>query len=180
MTIRAAAVRRLQDLRDALTTIPDSRTWRSCGLVYGLFLGIALPIGFRSGLLRPGPAHLTPAELIGSGVLLFVQPALVEEIVFRGVLLPRDGRSWPRGRLVLVAGAALAVYVASHPINARLFRPQVLGLFESPAYLALTTLLGLACTAAFFISRSIWPSVAIHWLTVVIWIWLLGGRQLLG
>ena len=117
--------------------------------------------------------------MIGSGLLLFVQPALVEEIVFRGLLLPRNGGSLPRGRLVLVAGAALAVYVVSHPINARLFRPQALGLFESAPYLALATLLGLACTAAYLISRSIWPSVAIHWLTVVIWIWLLGGRNLL-
>ena len=180
MTIRSAVHRRLQDLRDALTSIPDSRTWRACGLVYGLFLACALPIGLLSGLLRPGVARLTPPEMIGSGVLLFFQPALVEEIVFRGLLLPRNGGSWPRGRLMIVAGAALFVYVASHPINARLFRPQVLGLFESPAYLALATLLGLACTAAYLISRSIWPSVAIHWLTVVAWVWLLGGRNWLG
>jgi|SRR5437867_303849 predicted Abi (CAAX) family protease len=117
--------------------------------------------------------------MIGSGLLLFVQPALVEEIVFRGLLLPRKADSWPRGRLVLVAAAALAAYVVSHPINARLFRPQVLGVFESAPYLVLTTLLGLACTAAYLISRSIWPPVAIHWLTVVLWIWLLGGQALL-
>jgi predicted Abi (CAAX) family protease len=117
--------------------------------------------------------------MIGSSALLFLQPALVEELVFRGLLLPRNGRSLPRGRLVIVAGAALAVYVASHPIDALLFRPQILGLFASPAYLALTTLLGLACTAAYLISRSIWPAVAIHWLTVVIWIGLLGGQALL-
>jgi predicted Abi (CAAX) family protease len=179
VTIRSAAYRRLQDLRDALTTIPDSRTWRTCLLVYGLFLACALPIGLLSGLLRPGLARLAPSEMIGAGVLLFFYPALVEEIVFRGLLLPRSGGSLPRGRLMVVAGAALFVYVASHPINAGLFRPQILGLFASPAYLALTTLLGLACTAAYLISRSIWPAVAIHWLTVVIWIWLLGGRALL-
>ena len=132
-----------------------------------------------SGLLRPGFATLTPAGMIGSGALLFVQPALVEEIVFRGLLLPRDYRSLPRGRLVAIAFVALVLYVVSHPINARLFRPQVLGLFESPAYLAITTLLGLACTATYLISRSLWPSVAIHWLTVVLWIWLLGGQALL-
>lgn len=180
MTIRSVAHRRLQDLREAVTTIPDWRTWRTCALVYGLFLVCALPVGLLSHLLRPSVAHLTPAEMIGAGLLLLVQPALVEEVVFRGLLLPRNGGSLPRGRLVLVAGAALAVYVASHPINARLFRPQVLGLFESTPYLVLATLLGLACTAAYLISRSIWPSVAIHWLTVMIWIWLLGGRNLLG
>lgn len=132
-----------------------------------------------SGLLRPGIATLTPAQMIGFSVLLFAQPALVEEIVFRGLLLPRDGRSLPRGRLLAIAGVALVLYVVSHPINARLFRPQVLGLFESPAYLALTTLLGIACTATYLISRSIWPPVVLHWLTVVVWIWLLGGQAVL-
>jgi predicted Abi (CAAX) family protease len=179
VTIRSAARRRLQDLRDALTTIPDWRTWRTCGLVYGLFLICAFPVGLLSGLVRPDSASLTWNELVGSGLLLFVHPALTEEIVFRGLLLPRDSRSWPRGRLLVVAGAALVVYVASHPINALLFRPQAVGLFESMPYLALATLLGLTCTVTYLISRSIWPPIAIHWLTVVIWIWFLGGRALL-
>jgi predicted Abi (CAAX) family protease len=85
----------------------------------------------------------------------------------------------PRGRVLLIAGGALALYVASHPLNAILFRPQALALFESPVYLTLATLLGAACTAAYFISRSIWPPVAIHWLTVVAWLYLLGGHALL-
>jgi predicted Abi (CAAX) family protease len=179
VTTRSVVGRRLQDLRDALTTIPDWRTWRNCALVYGLFLIGALPTGLASGLIRPATASLTPIELIGSGLLLFLQPALAEEIVFRGLLLPRDARSWPRWRLIPVAGAALAVYVVSHPINAMLFRPQVLSLFESAPYLLLTTLLGVTCTVTYLISRSIWPSVAIHWLTLVTWIWLLGGHALL-
>jgi predicted Abi (CAAX) family protease len=169
----------MRDLRDALTTIPDWRTWRNCGLVYGLFLICALPVGLRSGLVRAETASLTRHELVGSGLLLFVHPALVEELVFRGLLIPRDGRLWPRGRLMLVAGTALVLYVASHPINALLFRPQVLGLFGSTPYLVLATLLGLTCTATYLISRSIWPPVAIHWATVVTWIWLLGGQSLL-
>src|SRR5215467_2488895 len=179
VTIRSVVGRRLQDVRDALTTIPDWQTWRTCGLVYGLFLIGALPTGLASGLIRPATASLTPIELIGSGLLLFVQPALIEEIVFRGLLLPRDARSWPRRRLIPVAGVALVVYVVSHPINAMLFRPRVLSVFESMPYLLLTTLLGVTCTVTYLMSRSIWPSVAIHWLTVVTWIWLLGGRALL-
>ena len=85
----------------------------------------------------------------------------------------------PRSRVTVVAGLALAIYVASHPLNAWLFRPQVLSLFSSETYLVLTTLLGLTCTATYWISRSIWPSVFIHWVTVIVWIALLGGRALL-
>jgi predicted Abi (CAAX) family protease len=108
---------------------------------------------------------------------LLIQPSLVEEIVFRGLLLPRDARTMPRRRLAVVVATALAVYVASHPLNAWLFRPDVLSLFTSPVYLMLAALLGLACTIAYFISRSIWPPVAMHWLTVVTWIWFLGGQR---
>jgi predicted Abi (CAAX) family protease len=174
-----AARRRLQDLHDALTTIPDWRTWRTCGLIYGLFLICAFPLGLMSGLVRAQPAALTPGEVITSGLLLFVHPAMAEEIIFRGLLLPRDGRSWPRARLIAVAAAALGLYVVSHPINALMFRPQVLGLFASAPYLALATLLGLTCTLLYLISKSLWPPIAIHWLTVVTWIWLLGGQAAL-
>jgi uncharacterized protein len=179
VTNRSVALERLRDLRDALTTIPDWRTWRTCALVYGFFLAAALPVGLLSGLLRPATPHASPGEMAGAGVLLFVQPALMEEIVFRGLLLPRGWGSMRRGRLVVVAGIALALYVASHPINAWLFRPQAFDLFASPAYLVLATLLGLACTATYLISRSIWPPVAVHWLSVATWIWFLGGQALL-
>ena len=179
VTMRSLAERRLTDLRDALITIPDWRTWRTCAFEYSLILICAVPIGLLSGLLRPSLSRLSPAEMAAAGLLLFVQPALAEEIVFRGLLLPRHAGSMSRGRLIAVAGAALVVYVASHPLNALLFRPGALSLFESPAYLVLTALLGLACTATYFISRSIWPPVALHWLTMLTWIWLLDGEALL-
>jgi uncharacterized protein len=179
VTIGSAIDRRGRDVRDALTTMPGWRAWRACAILYVVFLLCAAPIGLASGVIRPGAAHLSAIELLTSGALIFIQPALVEEIVFRALLLPRDTSSIGRGRLLAVAAVALAVYVASHPINAMLFRPQLLPLFASPAYLLLTALLGATCTAAYFISRSIWPAVAIHWLTVVAWIWLLGGQRLL-
>jgi uncharacterized protein len=177
--MRALAARRVSDLRAALITIPDARTWRTCALAYVVFLAAAAPLGLASGLLRPSLARLRPAEFVTGAVLLFVQPAFVEELLFRVLLLPRDPRSMRGNRVLVVTGGALALYVASHPLNAWLFRPHVLGLFASPAYLTLATLLGLTCTATYFISRSIWPPVVVHWLSVVTWIWLLGGQALL-
>lgn len=136
-------------------------------------------IGLTSGLLRVEVSHANAADAIRIAALLFIQPALFEEIVFRGLLLPRDVRWMPRARVLVFAGLALAVYVGSHPLNAWLFRPQVLTLFSSGTYLVLTTLLGLTCTATYWVSRAIWPSVFIHWFTVVVWIAFLGGRALL-
>jgi predicted Abi (CAAX) family protease len=150
-----------------------------CAFVYCLFLVCAVPIGLLSGLLRPGLPQLSPAELIGTGLLLLVHPAMTEEIVFRGLLLPRHADSMSRGRRLVLAAAALAAYVASHPLTALLFRQEALSLFENPIYLVLVALLGLSCTATYLISQSIWPPVALHWLTVVAWIWFFGGHALL-
>jgi predicted Abi (CAAX) family protease len=179
MTVRSVAASRWRDLRDALTTLPDARTWASCGVVFAAFLLCAVPFGLVAGLLRVDTSVVNSGDAIRIAALIFIQPALFEETVFRGLLLPRDVRSMSPSRAAVVAGLALAVYVASHPLNAWMFRPQVLTLFSSQAYLVLTTLLGLTYTITYWISRSIWPSVVIHWLTVVAWIVFFGGRALL-
>jgi predicted Abi (CAAX) family protease len=165
-------------LLGAVTTLPAARTWGRCALAYAVFLACAVPIGVVSGLLHPSLPDARPAEIAGTCLMVFVHPAFVEEMIFRALLLPRNAASMRRSRLFLAAGVALALYVASHPLNAVLFRPQALGLFASPAYLTLAAMLGATCTWAYVTSRSIWPPVTIHWLTVVAWIWLLGGRAL--
>jgi predicted Abi (CAAX) family protease len=163
----------------ALTTIPDWRAWGRCALAYGIFLCCALPLGLLTGLLRASVPHVAPAVMLGTSAIVFVHPAFVEELIFRVLLLPRETATIRRGRLTVMAVAALALYVASHPLNAILFRPQLRSLFESSAYLSLAALLGATCTAAYWISRSIWPPVLIHWLTVLVWLYLFGGWALL-
>src|SRR5215831_14907883 len=95
-TLRSLAIRRWNDLREALTTLPDVRTWLACALGYALFLLVAATIGLASGLLRVEASHAGAADAIRLAALLFIQPALFEEMVFRGLLLPRDVRSMPR------------------------------------------------------------------------------------
>jgi uncharacterized protein len=176
VTIRSALLGRLKDLREAILTVPDARTWGTCAVVYVVFLTCAAPIGLLSGLLKTSVPHLSAVDMLAAGILLLGRPAFVEEIVFRGLLLPRDPRSIRRGRVVPVAVAALIVYVGAHPLNALLTWPASLAVFGNPVYLLLTALLGIACTAAYWISRSIWPPVVIHWVTVIAWLWLLGGQ----
>src|SRR5215472_1201060 len=108
-TLRSLAIRRWNDLSRALTTAPDARTWLACALVYAAFLLLAAPIGLTSGLLRPTALHLDARDALVTGVVLLIQPALVEEILFRGLLLPRDARTMPRRRLAVVAVTALAI-----------------------------------------------------------------------
>ena len=163
----------------ALRTLPDLRTWAKCGILYGIFLAAALLIGLLTGFLHPGVSQATPMAMIATSLIVFVHPAFVEELIFRVVLLPRDPTSMPRGRAMGIAVVALALYVGSHPLNAVLFRPEAAPVFENTVYLLVVTMLGLTCTAAYWISKSIWPAVTIHWLTVVLWLWLLGGQALL-
>ena len=60
------------------------------------------------------------------------------------------------------AALALALFVLWHPAQVWL------GLLIAAA-------LGLTCTLAWRMTGSIWPAVAIHWVTVVGWKAVLGG-----
>jgi predicted Abi (CAAX) family protease len=113
-------------------------------------------------------------------VYLLLRPSLVEEKFFRAVLLPRDTTRVRRPYLITTAVVALTAFIVSHPINAWLFRPAALVLFTNPMFLVCATLLGIMCTLTYLISRSLWPPVLFHWITVVIWILFLGGQGLIG
>jgi predicted Abi (CAAX) family protease len=171
---------RVRDVRAALITMPSRRAWLNCLLVYAAFLVCALPLGLMTGVVRLSPASLPPATAIGIAVVALLHPAFVEELIFRALLIPRRIRELAAGRALLIAALALAAYVASHPLNAVLFRPSALAIFSNPAYLLLAALLGVACTIVYALSGSIWPAVLLHWITAVVWILVLGGQALLG
>jgi predicted Abi (CAAX) family protease len=178
--MRAAVLGRLADMRAAITTLPDAETWRRCLLVYVAFLACVTPLGLASGFLQPGLAALTPARLAVLPIYLLLRPALVEELFFRAALLPRDCTRVSKRRLIGNAVVALVVFVASHPLHGWLTRPAALTLFSSPIFLTCATLLGIACTLTYLISRSLWPPVLLHWISVLIWITMLGGQGLVG
>lgn len=138
---------------------------------YGL---LAFPLARRSGLL-PRRWHWAPwRQLLPRAVVLFLFPALGEELLFRALLLPTrfDGV----GVMAQVPWVALSVglFVAWHPLLARTRRDPLRTLLADRRFLVQATLLGLACSLAYLVSGSIWPPVLIHWLTVVVW--LLGHR----
>jgi predicted Abi (CAAX) family protease len=177
-TAQAFLLRRMRDLRAGCTTMPPAAVWRRCLLYYLVFLACALPLGLASGLLQVQPLRVGSGKLLGLAAYLFLRPALVEELVFRGLLLPRDSSAIPRLRLLAISAGSLSLFVVSHPLNGILFRSAALGLFTNPWFLAVAALLGATCTVAYLVSGSVWPGVAVHWLTVAGWIILLGGQGL--
>ncbi len=156
-------------------TMPSLADW-GLTLLVGLGLAvIALPIGYRSGLL-----HWTPwtaswkdwtAALLG-----LLGWALGTELVFRVLLLPYP-KSWmPTGTWWAWALLGLGVFVAVYVLYGRKFRPADSAFAQPPLWI-LITLLGIASTLVYRFTGSLWTITVLHWAAASMWWLLLGGHQ---
>jgi predicted Abi (CAAX) family protease len=66
-----------------------------------------------------------------------------------------------------------------HPLNALTINSGAQAFFYDPYFLAIVFFLGIVCSLTYILSRSLWVPIIIHWLTVVVWVIFLGGRNLL-
>jgi predicted Abi (CAAX) family protease len=156
----------------ALTTWPSPRQWLMAAAVGLVALAIEGAIGLAGGFLRPAPADwsVLPFSLL---LAVFV-PALGEEAVFRGLLIPsrRDRRD-----VTLALLLSTAAFVAWHVVEGLTFMPAASPIFLRADFLAMTAVLGLACGVLRHRTGSLWPAVAVHWLEVAIWQIGFGGGQ---
>ncbi|MDN3520195.1 CPBP family glutamic-type intramembrane protease [Halomonas ramblicola] len=137
---------------------------------------ISLTVGLNSGLLR---FELISAELVFLLPLtLFIFPALLEEAFFRGVLIPRQIIERGRWQVVIAIAWSTLLFVLWHPLNAVTFNSSAMPTFLDPAFLLIVAILGVTCGYGYVVSKSIWVPVLIHWATVVVWVFFLGGRNL--
>lgn len=155
--------------------LPRQQDWLKLAFAIVIYSAIAIPLGFKFGLLR----WQRWQESLGSGLklipALFLMPALVEELVFRVMALPYPTELnlfWPTA---VAMGLSLVLFVLYHPLNAMLFYPRGRSLFFQPIFLALTALLGAIATALYWQTGSLWLIVIFHWLVVVVWLMMLGG-----
>jgi predicted Abi (CAAX) family protease len=145
-----------------------------------IFVLLAAPIGFSSGFLKIEWMYASRAMLALTAARLVAVPALLEEILFRVLLVPHPSEHKSARHVLVVSALSLIVFVAVHPLNGIFVRVQSRAVFTDPIFLTLAALLGLACTVAYRISGSIWPPVAMHWATVAVWTICLGGKRMLG
>jgi len=138
----------------------------STSYLYGSFFDL-----FNIGFLSSSLMCVLP-------ITLFVFPSLLEEIVFRGLLIPQniDKKAGFEKALYLLISTLL--FVLWHPFNAFTMNTGAQGVFFNPHFLFIVTLLGLTCGYTYMHSKSLWVPVLIHWTTVVVWVFLLGGRNL--
>jgi predicted Abi (CAAX) family protease len=111
-------------------------------------------------------------------LILFVFPSFLEEAVFRGILVPNNSRERGTAYIIKVALGSSVVFMLWHPFNALTINPRARDIFLDPAFLLITFLLGLTSSLTYIFSRSLWTPVIIHWLTVLLWVYFLGGHNL--
>ena len=152
----------------AIKTKPLRRDIFEALALYTLFLILSGYVGFSSGLFKFSLTQEWPL-FITVAVIAFVIPALFEEIVFRvGLPALLKNQCW-------ADVMALTVFIAWHPAQVWFGLPMGQDTFLHPAFLIIVASLGAICTISYRRSGSIWPAVAMHWMTVLIWKGMLAG-----
>lgn len=161
-----AAVTRL---RRSLTAWPDGQGWRFALLVGGPTLALIWAVGFAGGLYRLQVGDLAGLPL--RMLMVFFIPALGEEAVFRGLLVPdRSETERPWATIAIVTAAFTAWHVVQAP-----FAPEVAPVFLRLDFLLTAVIEGFGCAVIRWRTGSLWPAVALHWAEVVVWQTWLGG-----
>ncbi len=164
-------------LADGLLVPLDARQVGLCLLGFALYAAVALALGLGSGFLEPGHPWPRPRRLVCAAAALLPMPALGEELLFRGALLPHPGEGTPWPQLLAWSALGIGLFVLYHPLAGRLWYRRAERLFHDPRFLLQTALLGVATTALYQVSGSLWPAVLLHAVAVLVWLERLGGRQ---
>ncbi len=161
----------------AVSTVPDAEAWLHAAALILIFTIIALPIGFQRGFLQLEVLRASWSKIIGIIATSLFMPAVIEELFFRVLLLPRTTENVSPLGLWFWGCISLAMFIVYHPLNALSFFPRGLKTFFNVVFLVLAALLGIVCSIAYIQSGSLWTPVVIHWLAVVVWLLLLGGYK---
>lgn len=155
--------------------LPENHGWPIAILIG--YAALALSLGRRSGFLPRSWRWPPRPQLLRRAMGYLVMPAFVEELLFRGLLLPHplEGVS-PIATAPWIA-LSTGLFVLYHPLAARLWYPQGRQVFNDPRFLLQCTLLALTCALTYGLSGSLWWAVLIHWLAVVTWLEPLQGRR---
>ena len=174
---KAFFINRLIDVKRGLTTLPKGGDFLFSVVIFLIYMAVALPIGFFSGFFTLEVLKTDIWVMIALPISLFFIPSLFEEIVFRGLLLPHRSRGVSTRPLVLYSVFSIAAFVVWHPINAMTINHPAYTMFTNPLFLSLAALMGIACTITYIRTGSVWVPIAIHWLTVLVWVFFLSGRN---
>lgn len=157
-------------------TVPSWLSWLWTFLLLLLFGAIATAIGLFTGFVTVNPSPTAwPHKTLTLARMLIV-PALVEEYVFRVLLLPYPKQwisafSWWSWALL-----AWGIYVAFHWFRQRRHRRRRTRT-TSPVFLILVAIFGFFAILVYRLTVSLWTITLFHWLVVAVWWFVLGGKK---
>ncbi|HYI63993.1 MAG TPA: DUF2235 domain-containing protein [Allosphingosinicella sp.] len=168
----------LARLKRLIFTWPGGKGWAQLGKEALWLAPLLALLGWMGGFL-PWRPDFGP-DLLKLALVALILPALVEELLFRGVLLkpPSDGASG-----LGPAALSAVLFALWHPLQAWLYCryagcPEWAGLAWNWWFLGACAALGFACARLVLATRSIWPAVLLHWLVIVAWKALFDGPGL--
>ncbi|MEO1070241.1 MAG: CPBP family glutamic-type intramembrane protease, partial [Cyanobacteria bacterium J06638_6] len=141
--------------------------------IYG---AIAIPWGLKNGILVRQNAFGNPLGMIFNILRLWFVPALVEEVIFRVMLLPHPVEGVPVWRWLVWAAISLVLFVLYHWLLGKTFYKAAAATFCDRRFLILVGWAGLLLTILYGVSGSLWLIVFAHWAIVLVWIYALGGK----
>lgn len=156
------------------SNLPTVTDWLNGIVLICIYAVIALPIGFGLNFLQVDIQY-SRKNVIKIMTASLIAPAILEELVFRVILLPQPSEYASFQAILICSIVSLLLFIIYHPLNGITFFLAGRETFFNPVFLFLAALLGLICTIAYLQSGSIWIPIVIHWLTVVVWLLCLGG-----
>ncbi len=154
----------------SVSTLPTFQDWLYALTLLLIYASIAIPIGWKLGFLQ-FETSLNESIVLRIAIIAMVMPGLLEELVWRVVLIPHPTETIDPNLRWLWVALSLILFTIYHPLNFFVKHDT----FKDPIFLVLATLLGVVCTVSYLESGSIWTPVFIHWAIVVAWLSFCGG-----
>jgi len=163
------------NLLKGLKTPPTNLPLKSVILI-PFYIIFTLFVGFNTNLLEYKP--ITSYMVFILPISLFIFPTLLEEVFFRGVLIPYNLKYKSFKIIIFYIFISTILYTSIHLIYASI-NPISAIYFTNINFLSIVFFLGFTCSIAYIYSQSLWLSVIIHWITVLVWVVVLNGRNLI-
>jgi predicted Abi (CAAX) family protease len=167
----------LRRLSDSLLTAVPASGWAISLALLGTYAALVLPVGLRNGFLMTRATSLFPGQLLQLAAGLLLMPALGEELLFRVALLPHPLEQANLTNLLGWGLLSTGLFVLYHPLAGASWYPAGRRVFRDSRFLLPCTALGIVCALAYGVTGSLGPPVLIHWIVVVLWLGVLGGRR---
>lgn len=164
-------------LMNSFFTFPNRNDWDLAIMLMVIFSLIVIPLGFKFNFFIIKIPNISSTVVFRLSLITLFFPAAAEELFFRVLLLPHRTEEVTLAYQLISASISLILFIIYHPLNANFLIRNARATFSNFVFLISTAILAIVCTIAYFKSGSIYPSIILHWIFVLVWLLVLGGYQ---